>query len=450
MFYITGTSDINLVSRITTIKYNSNGALQWARVYNGGGPGDISTDMVMDKQGNIEVSGGTQISNNVSLGLVIKYNPNGDSLWVRKFASLGQVFSLNSKILSDDSNSIYTAGYIVPSGPYAKYLSLKYNSSGNLLWFSTYDGPQQLGSAAYCFDIDTNRNVFVVGNNGSPIGISDNTLIMLGPSGTIQWASIYKGIGGNSICEYPTGISVSRDGSSIYYTTFCANGTGGGGYSIVTLKYNSLGDSVWTRSYSGGVATTQNAPAVLKLDKLGNCYVAGHANYQTFGDDYVVIKYLSNGFTQWIATYNGPLSNSEDQAMDIIIDTSFNVFVTGISSRQNNPQFLMDAATIKYNQPIGVISNNTQLPKHFKLLQNYPNPFNTNTIISYQIPKASEINLSLFNILGQYVNTIVDRKQDAGTYIHSFNMENLPSGVYFYKLTADGNIIDTKKLILIK
>jgi hypothetical protein len=72
------------------------------------------------------------------------------------------------------------------------------------------------------------------------------------------------------------------------------------------------------------------------------------------------------------------------------------------------------------------------------------------TIIAYQLPKASEVKLSVFNILGQEIKTLVNYKQEAGTYSIAINMENYSSGIYFYQLIADGNIIDTKKLILLK
>ena len=119
------------------------------------------------------------------------------------------------------------------------------------------------------------------------------------------------------------------DGNSIYYVTECSNGTGGGGYDIVTLKYDSVGDSIWVRTYGGGVDGTQNVASSLKLDRFGNCYIIGTGNYITSGDDYVTLKYLQNGIQQWVVTYNGPLSNSNDQASDAVIDSGLNVFVTG-------------------------------------------------------------------------------------------------------------------------
>jgi hypothetical protein len=89
----------------------------------------------------------------------------------------------------------------------------------------------------------------------------------------------------------------------------------------------------------------------------------------------------------------------------------------------------------------------------FSLEQNYPNPFNPETTIKYSIPKTEHVKLTVFNILGENVATLVNKKQAAGDYSVKFNafsgIHKLPSGVYFYKLQS-GNFTKTRKLILLK
>lgn len=88
-------------------------------------------------------------------------------------------------------------------------------------------------------------------------------------------------------------------------------------------------------------------------------------------------------------------------------------------------------------------------PQKFALEQNYPNPFNPSTTIRYSIPEAQRVRLSVYNTLGQEVQTLVNETQDAGTYSIRFNASNLASGMYIYRIQA-GSFIDSKKLILIK
>ncbi len=88
-------------------------------------------------------------------------------------------------------------------------------------------------------------------------------------------------------------------------------------------------------------------------------------------------------------------------------------------------------------------------PKNFQLSQNYPNPFNPSTEINYNIPKAGIVKLSVYNSLGQKLEELVNKYQQAGKHSINFNAKNLASGIYFYKLTT-GNFIETKKMILLK
>ncbi|MHB1688232.1 MAG: T9SS type A sorting domain-containing protein [Ignavibacteriaceae bacterium] len=88
-------------------------------------------------------------------------------------------------------------------------------------------------------------------------------------------------------------------------------------------------------------------------------------------------------------------------------------------------------------------------PTEYSLDQNYPNPFNPSTFISYSLQKEGNVSLKVFNILGQEVNTLVNKVQTAGSYKVSFNANSLSSGVYFYTLSTNG-FMQIKKMMLLK
>lgn len=90
-----------------------------------------------------------------------------------------------------------------------------------------------------------------------------------------------------------------------------------------------------------------------------------------------------------------------------------------------------------------------QIPGAYRLEQNYPNPFNPTTTISYELPRESFITLKVYNLVGQEIVTLVNKKQPTGRYSILFDASNFPNGVYMYQMQADG-FVDTKKLILIK
>ena len=85
----------------------------------------------------------------------------------------------------------------------------------------------------------------------------------------------------------------------------------------------------------------------------------------------------------------------------------------------------------------------------YRLNQNYPNPFNPTTKISYSIPKDGLVTLKMFDVLGNEVAILVNENQAVDIYEVEFNAADLPSGIYFYKLTSE-NYTATKKLILLK
>jgi hypothetical protein len=103
------------------------------------------------------------------------------------------------------------------------------------------------------------------------------------------------------------------------------------------------------------------------------------------------------------------------------------------------------------------VENEGTIPTEYQLSQNYPNPFNPSTRINFSLPFESSVKLSVFNILGQEVKVLVDNQiKSIGSYNLIFDAKDLPSGIYFYRLTAsstsegDRNFVDVKKMMLIK
>ncbi len=130
---------------------------------------------------------------------------------------------------------------------------------------------------------------------------------------------------------------------------------------------------------------------------------------------------------------------------DSVIVWSFNLGTASI----NDVDVWFDAAhVIDLGVPTNVEEENA-LPVVFALKQNYPNPFNPTTTISFALPKASDVQLSVYNILGQKVAELVNRKMVAGNHTVQFKATNLSSGVYIYRIKA-GKFVSIKKMMLLK
>lgn len=112
-------------------------------------------------------------------------------------------------------------------------------------------------------------------------------------------------------------------------------------------------------------------------------------------------------------------------------------------------------ANVYYDQenlPTG-ITNNNGFATEFRLSQNYPNPFNPTTKIDFEIPSFSTVKLTVYDMLGKEVSTLVNKDLNAGVYTADFKAGNLPSGIYFYRINVqnkDGQFQEVRKMMLIK
>jgi len=101
------------------------------------------------------------------------------------------------------------------------------------------------------------------------------------------------------------------------------------------------------------------------------------------------------------------------------------------------------------NAVVSGITNLSELVSSYELSQNYPNPFNPVTNINFSIPSASNVSLSVYNVSGQEVASMVNERMSAGTYKVDWNAVNFTSGIYYYTIRTE-NFVQTRKMLLIK
>jgi len=427
--YMTGNAGNTSSNFMLTVKFNSSGALQWSRPYYPSGGG---RDIKIDRQGNIIVVGAQWVGTQVG-SMVVKYDPSGDTLWAR-----GLVVSSQGNYLQDcaidGSNNVLATGVCYPDSERAYSLNVKYDPNGSLLWYLTYYYYAAFPSDGGVFlAVDLIGNAYVLDASGYNQGTC-NTLLKIDPSGSLIWASAYKGIGNNGEVSFtPANVCVSSDGTAIYYATQCQ---WTGGFDFIALKYNPSGDSAWVRRYPNSDGSEYN-PSALALDINADAYITGRALISGI-DNGIIIKYMNSGIKQWTVILDSSASNS------VAVDSGLSVYVTG------SGLYARDAVTIKYNQPNGIQKVSNNIPGQSKLFQNYPNPFNPITKIKMQITKSSKVKLTVYDILGRELAILVNQQLAPGTYETEWNAPGFSSGMYFYELTVDNKIIDSKKLVLLK
>ena len=153
----------------------------------------------------------------------------------------------------------------------------------------------------------------------------------------------------------------------------------------------------------------------------------------------------TSGSGVYLSTNNGTSWTQRNEGLGNV-----SVFALSIS---NNFIFAGTDTGGVYRRPLDELVDiqpiSSEIPQGFSLSQNYPNPFNPKTIINYQCSMFNFVSLKVYDVLGNEIATLVNEKQNPGSYSVDWDASNYPSGIYFYKLQMD-NFSETKKMTLIK
>jgi len=163
-------------------------------------------------------------------------------------------------------------------------------------------------------------------------------------------------------------------------------------------------------------------------------------------DQYLIAAIMFESI--WISSDEGKEWTSFNEGL--ISDWTF----YGLAVKDPNLWSLTESFGNAYRRPLtdfitGIHSEVVTIPGEYVLYQNYPNPFNPKTIISYQLPMVNEVDLVIYNLVGQKIATLVSEKQEAGHNQVEWNATGFASGVYYYHLVAE-DFKEVKKMILLR
>jgi len=172
-------------------------------------------------------------------------------------------------------------------------------------------------------------------------------------------------------------------------------------------------------------------------------------------DDYVTDPDNTASEMTWEATGQVELSVSiTDRVATINIPDDGWEGSETITFTATDPGGLSDSDDAEFSRIVVGVEDELEIPKEFALNQNYPNPFNPSTTISYSLKVNSEVTLRVFNMVGQEVAALVNGNKNAGSYNVIFDATEIPTGVYFYSISAIGSdgskFVNTRKMILMK
>jgi hypothetical protein len=350
----------------------------------------------------------------------------------------------------------YTGTFISPSN-YRIY-SQKFSSTGTRVWNGTQDTVYSLGRVSGFYE----PKVFPDGNNGAVYQWQDdrnstNTstayIHMKNSAGVNQFpvnGSAVSTLGGNnhfagSIAVYPNGEIIA-----VYTETNNVQSQ----FGVYGQRFSTNGTRLWTdngKEFTPLALTLQ--PSFLWVYAKDSSAVCSFSESQGMGISYVKAfrVWQSTGSFIWPVKIISNASSSKTR-MQATMSPSRMTMMTWSDNRQDGGGIYAQNVHIdgQIGPFLGVV-NQTGPAEKYLLSQNYPNPFNPVTKISFSIPAGNSRNtmLVIYDVMGREVAVLVNGELKTGTYEAEWNAVNVPSGVYFYKLTT-GSFTETKKMSLIK
>jgi hypothetical protein len=457
-------------------------SITWQRLYDGPPPnaGDYSSAICEATNGNFYISGYNLVGG--FKGVVYKLNSNGDTIWVRVINTL-QIISMTS---SNDGGCVITGETRNPPNPRYPFI-LKLDSNGNTAWLKYYQKgirPDDI--------IKTTDGGYVICGKSPSFDPGYGFVLKTDSEGNLQWLKNYII---NYVTYFHSIIESHDEGYLITGRTLECFECSGNSF---TLKVNNNGDSISTILF--------DFSEYLKIQKLKNGYIIAGNMWDTLANSVqIFIKKLSlsgklyfqkflnsNGrdFLKDIKVINENkyvISAEYDtlgktvggtyivdsignflyrnffdyanwdfcQLFSILLFNSGDIGFVGTVRLNSTPNwqdiFVARTDSTLFSKPLSINKINSFVFKDYNLYQNYPNPFNPSTKIKIEIPNAFNVKkeLKIFDILGREIQMFVLDKSASGTYEVEFNAKGLSSGVYFYSLIIDGNVFQTRKMILI-
>lgn len=472
-------------------KIDVTGTTAWIRTINGTsvGSSDSAQGVVTDNLGNIYVAGYTHNKGTSSDFTVAKYDTNGTQLWVANYDYITETDRVLS-IALDAINNVYVTGRSDSDASNLisndDILTIKYNTNGVQQWAVRYNGSGNLIDTGRIVKVSAAGNVYIGGRTSNTSNY-DYIVLKYNTSGVQQWINSYNGTGNDE------GFFMEIDAAENVYITGNSDNASLTNTDIFTLKINSAGVTQWTKRYDGTAVGNDIADAI-KIDALGNIIVAGTTDTDnqttTTNNDICLIKYDSNGNQLSVATYNGS-SNGDDQAMDIALDGSNNILLTGMINGTVN----YDYATLKFTTTGGIsniltyngTNNDADMPQSILFKNNfiyltgssfgvnsqadfttlkydpatlantsftsissqiqvYPNP--AKNFINVDLTEVSNLDLANAKVIVSDMTGRTLITNNLLALVTEINTQNLVTGTYLLQVTNGNNKIANKKIII--
>lgn len=455
----------------------------WTRTF-GGADGDGAYSVSQTADNGFIICGASSSFGSSSYDVYLqKTDYFGDSVWVSTFGGANYDYGRSVKQTYDGGYII--AGYTESFGPayYNLYL-VKADSSGDSLWAKAFGGSDY--DFGYAVEQTSDSGFIVTGTSG-PSNYEDLYLVRTDKVGDTLWT---RKIGGYYTDE---GWAVKETTDKGFIITGSSYSSGND--DILLLKTDSLGDSLWARRFG---TSSDDRGYSLQLTHDGGYMIAGYTNESGYGDVYL-IKTDSLGNDQWIKSFGG---GDDDRGYSLAQTSDSGYIVVGLTEsygagnadcymlrgnkngdtiwvktiggnlndeawsveQTNDGGFIVagktysygsgssDAYLIKIDSEGGVGEGNDI--NQLNILRLHPNPFNRKITVSFELPEKRELDIFIYNILGQKVRSLFTGTKERGSHHVSWDgrdesKNRVKSGVYFLRIKTEEEY-EYRKILLLR
>jgi len=503
---VAGLSSDGTRNHIAVVRYTSAGALDNTFDTDGivttvvGNSDNPAYSVAIQADGKIVVSGYAHIGLNDDFA-VVRYNSNGslDTGFGTSgivTTNFGSGVAAGNSIAIQSDGKIVVAGYYNTGGSANDFAVVRYNSDGSLDNTFDTDGKvtTAIGSASdfgYSVAIQLDGKIVVAGY--AHIGATDDfAVVRYNSDGSLDNTFDTDGkvtTDFGSGTDWGYSVALQLDGKIV---------VAGFGYSsttkIAVARYNSDGSLDNTGFGSGGRVTTAIGSSgdygnSVALQSDGKIVVAGISYVSGSDADFAVVRYSgsSGPLPVELISFTASISSSSielnwktatelnnygfeierSQKTEVSNQNNWDKigFVHGHGNSNSPKEYSFTDPSVtsgsyayrlkqidndgKFKYSEAVEANVGQIPNDYSLNQNYPNPFNPNTTIAYDIPKTSLVRISIYDILGEEIKSLVNGEKSPGHYEIFFDAKELAGGIYYYSIKA-GEFSQSKKMILLK
>lgn len=414
-------------SDITLIKYSTTGTLLWTTQFNGtANESDRSYDLATDAQGNIYITGKTDINSSPIIIndeiFTAKYNSNGNLLW-SSIHSGGGGIDRGRNIHVASNGNVYVTGQ-ANNGTNEDAIIIKYNSNGTEQWTYNFNNNHDMFKQSI---LGSDESITMLANVSDEVD-SLNTKIAItqvNNSGQVLWEQLYTQP--SSLPVFAEHIAASSSGEFVIVGSM-ANAPGPNHeYDCLTLKYNASGAFQWAVPFNAPSNLDDLGDAVT-FDNNGNVLIACHSNEGTAENINYQLVLLAYDNSNGTFLNSGVFAQSDTLNICNTLNMSGNQLIVAGSLWQSASQ--RDIVLVKYDIAIGL----TEIQQKTLV---FPNPTSGNlqlTIPSLYVGKTVRI----LNSLGS-----VSKEIQLNSIRQTIDVSELPSGYYFIQLNSDNNVISS-------